>query len=143
MAAPATQITHINLARGFRGGERQTQLLLAQLAALGWRQRLVARRGEPLTSACAGLAGLDVCEVSGNLLSAARALGDTRLVHVHQGRSLQAAYLNRLMRGIGYVVTRRVQKGPGKSPLNRIMYRRAGAVVAVSDAIGASLRAWR
>lgn len=140
MAAPATEITHINLAGGFRGGERQTQLLLTELAERGWRQRLIARRGEPLAKACAGLPELDVREIGGNVLSAARALGNTPLVHVHQGRSLQAAYLNRLLRGIPYVVTRRVQKGPGRSALNRAMYRGAGAIVVLSDAIGASLR---
>lgn len=42
------RIVHINLARGYRGGERQTQLLIEALAEFGWRQRLVARRGEPL-----------------------------------------------------------------------------------------------
>ena len=29
-------VCHINLARGFRGGERQTELLIRQLAALAW-----------------------------------------------------------------------------------------------------------
>jgi len=142
LALPASQITHINLAGGFRGGERQTQLLLAELAARGWRQCLVARRGEPLASACGDLTGVEVREVYGNPLSAARALGDSALVHVHQGRSLQAAYLNRLVRGIPYLITRRVQKGPRRSLLNRAMYRGASAVVTVSDAIAASLRAF-
>jgi glycosyltransferase involved in cell wall biosynthesis len=141
MAAPVTEVTHINLARGFRGGERQTQLLMEQLSARGVRQRLVARRGEALAGACAGLAGVEVCEVAGNAVSAVRALGDTRLVHVHQGRSLQAAYLNYLVRKTPYLVTRRVQKGPRKSLRNRVMYRRAAALITVSEAIGASLRA--
>jgi len=140
LSAPVTEIAHLNLARGYRGGERQTQLLIAELAERGWRQKLVARRGQPLAGACRDIAGLEVTEVSGNIISAALALGDARLVHVQRGRSLQAAYLNRVLRGIPYIVTRRVQKGPGRSLLNKIMYRQASGVVVLSDAISASLK---
>ena len=35
-------ICHINLARGFRGGERQTELLAHGLSRLGWEQVLIA-----------------------------------------------------------------------------------------------------
>ncbi|MCZ6797290.1 MAG: hypothetical protein O7F15_03950 [Gammaproteobacteria bacterium] len=38
-------ICHINLARGFRGGERQTELLAHGLSRLGWEQVLIDRRG--------------------------------------------------------------------------------------------------
>ena len=41
-------IAHVNLAHGYRGGERQTELLIRELAKRGVRQRLVARTGEPL-----------------------------------------------------------------------------------------------
>lgn len=132
-------LTHLNLSRGFRGGERQTELLIRGLAALGWTQRLVARRGEPLAERCRDVAGLSIAEAYGGVPGAFLALRGAGLVHSHEGRGVQAAWLNGLVRGVPYVITRRVQKGPTTSALNRRMYRSAAAVVAISDAIRAAL----
>ena len=104
-------IAHLNLVAGFRGGERQIQLLVEGLARRGWRQRLVARRGEPLAERCAGIAGLEVSAVPNNVFSALRALRGAELVHVHEGRGIQAAWLNRVLRGTPYLITRRNQRG--------------------------------
>jgi glycosyltransferase involved in cell wall biosynthesis len=134
-------IAHVNLARGFRGGERQTELLVRELAACGWPQRLVARRGEPLAARLGGTAGVEISEVSGNVLAAAMALRGAGLVHAHEARALQAAFLSRALGGAPYVVTRRVQQGPSRHALNRLMYRRAAAIVVLSQAIGASILA--
>lgn len=139
MASNGMRIAHINLARGFRGGERQTQLLVEGLAGHGWRQKLIVRRGEPLAERCAGIDGLELVTVPGNVISAASALADVELVHVHEGRAIQAAYLNQKMRGIPYIVTRRVQRGPRHDPLTRAMYRRAALVAVLSDAIRDSM----
>lgn len=132
-------LTHLNLSRGFRGGERQTELLIRGLAALGWTQRLVARRGEPLAERCRDVPGLSIAEASGGVAGAFLALRGAGLVHSHEGRGVQAAWLNGLVRGAPYVITRRVQKGPTASALNRRMYRSAAAVVAISEAIRAAL----
>lgn len=134
-------IAHINLARGFRGGERQTQLLVEGLASRGWHQKLVARKGESLAEHCANIDGVELMTVPGNVISAASALDDVGLVHVHEGRAIQAGYLNQKLRGIPYIVTRRVQKGPRHDPLTRAMYRRAAVVVALSKAIRSSIAA--
>lgn len=131
-------LTHLNLARGFRGGERQTELLIRGLAAAGWRQRLVARRGEPLAARCRDVPGLQVVEAGGGVVGALGALGGAGLVHSHEGRGVQAAWLNRLLRGIPYVVTRRVLKVPA-GWLNRRIYGGAAAVVAISEAVRESL----
>lgn len=134
-------IAHINLARGFRGGERQTELLVRGLAVAGWRQRVVVRRGEGLALRLAGVAGAELRLVSGNVPGAARALRGADLVHVHEARALQAAWLNRLAGGAPYLVTRRVQQGPSHHALNRAMYRGAARIVVLSRAIGAALAA--
>jgi len=133
------RIVHLNLARGFRGGERQTELLLRELAAGGWPQVLVARRGEPLAARCAGLPGVE-CRPVGGRPGALAALRDADLVHVHEGRSVQLGWINRRLRRIPYLVTRRVQQGPRHTWINRIMYRQAAARVALSAAIARSLR---
>jgi glycosyltransferase involved in cell wall biosynthesis len=134
-------IAHINLARGFRGGERQTELLIRGLAAAGYPQRLVARKGEPLTDRLSDVPGLERLAVDDGVLSAARALAGADLVHVHEARALQAAFINWLRRGTPYVVTRRVQQGPSHHWFNRMMYRRAGRIAVLSTAIGTSVQA--
>lgn len=132
-------LTHLNLSRGFRGGERQTELLIRGLAALGWSQRLVARRGEALADRCRDVPGLHITEAGSGVAGAFVALRGAGLVHSHEGRGVQAAWLNRLVRGVPYVITRRVQKGPTNSILNRRMYRSAAAIAAISEAIRAAL----
>jgi glycosyltransferase involved in cell wall biosynthesis len=134
-------IAHVNLARGFRGGERQTELLIRGLSAAGVAQRAVVCRGEPLATRLAEVPGTAVIAVSGNVLGAARALRGAALVHVHEARALQAAWLSAVMGGAPYLVTRRVQQGPSHNVLNRAMYRRAARRVALSAAIQSSLRA--
>jgi len=141
MSNDRNRVAHVNLARGYRGGERQTQLLIEGLAEQGWRQRLVARRGESLARHCTAIVGLDTVEVAGNVIAGAMALRGCDLVHVHEGRATQAAYLNALSRGTPYLVTRRVQKGPRHTRSNRRMYGRAAAIIPVSAAIGASITA--
>lgn len=132
-------LTHLNLARGFRGGERQTELLIRGLASLGWTQQLVARRGEALAACCRDVPGLQIHEAGNGVAGAFVALRGAGLVHSHEGRGVQAAWLNRALHGAPYLITRRVQKGPRASLLNRRMYRSAAAVVAISGAIRTAL----
>jgi glycosyltransferase involved in cell wall biosynthesis len=146
-ARHATVLTHLNLARGYRGGERQTELLIRGLASLGWPQCLVTRRGQPLArrlgqGSRAGLQevpGLVIRETGLGVPGAALALRDATLVHCHEGRGVQAGWIAHVLRGTPYLVTRRVQKGPGPTAFNRRMYRRAAAVVALSEAIRTAL----
>ncbi|KPK58774.1 MAG: hypothetical protein AMJ59_13860 [Gammaproteobacteria bacterium SG8_31] len=133
-------VCHINLARGYRGGERQTELLIRALADKGWKQRLVARRSEPLAERICGVDGLTVVESSP--ASAVRSIGRPGLIHVHEGRSLRSAWINHLITGTPYLVTRRIQKGPRQHWLNRSMYRQAVRVVALSAAIAEKMAAF-
>lgn len=136
---PSWCVCHVNLARGFRGGERQTELLIRELASLGVRQRLVARAGEPLISRLEDVPGLELAGSRGTL-SAVRRIGKPDLIHVHEGRSLRSAWLNSLLSGSPFLITRRVLSVPGRHWLNRSMYRRAAAVATLSHAVGRALR---
>jgi glycosyltransferase involved in cell wall biosynthesis len=135
-------VCHINLARGYRGGERQTELLIRALADKGWKQRLVARRGEPLAERICGVDALTVVESSPAWAGAVRSIGRPGLIHVHEGRSLRTAWINHLITGTPYLVTRRIQKGPRQHWLNRCMYRQADRVVALSAAIAEKMAAF-
>jgi glycosyltransferase involved in cell wall biosynthesis len=136
----APLIAHVNLAKGYRGGERQTELLIRGLAEAGFAQRLVARRGEPLIGRLGDLGGLELRAVPAAAFAASRELAGAALVHVHDARALQAAFIAHVLHGTPYLVTRRVQQGPSHHWLNRIMYRRAARIAVLSQAIATSLR---
>jgi hypothetical protein len=52
-------IMHVNLAKGFRGGERQTELLIRALAEQKVRQTLVCRTNSPLRDRLSCTSGND------------------------------------------------------------------------------------
>jgi hypothetical protein len=87
---PGLSVARINLARGCRGGERQTQLPAEGLSVMDWRQKLVARRGQLLAKRCVNIIDLALVEVVGSVSSAARALHGVILVNVHEGRAVRA-----------------------------------------------------
>ena len=111
------KIVHINTAKGYRGGERQTELLIRGLAGCNVRQVLVARRGAPLGPRLRDV-DVEVREVAGGLPSVTRATRGATLVHVHEGRSVYAAYLRSLFSGTPYVITRRVHSEAAAPAVN-------------------------
>lgn len=131
---PSKQIAHVNLASSFRGGERQTELLVRDLVGTGFTPIVVARAGGELARRLDG-SGIEVRESAGNPLAAALAAYDVDLVHVHDGRSVYAAWLRSLMSGTPYVVTRRVNNPIGTHWLAHRAYRTAACVVGVSQDI--------
>lgn len=128
-------ICHINLASDYRGGERQTELLLRELAARGWPQRLVIRNGQELADRCEDVDGLDIVQTSSNLIAAGRATRGTSLVHAHEARAVYAGWYANLFYRIPSILTRRVVRPQKSSWLRDCAYRSASAVVAISDAV--------
>lgn len=135
------KIVHVNTARGFRGGERQTELLIRGLATCNVQQALVARRGGPLAARIRNL-GIDVREVTGGLWSVTRATRDASLVHVHEGRSVYAAFLRSLLSGTPYVITRRVNNPIRNHWFAHKAYARAACVAAVAAQVAEIVRAF-
>jgi glycosyltransferase involved in cell wall biosynthesis len=127
-------IAHVNLSRDYRGGERQTELLIRELAQTDIRQVLVARRHGILAERVRS-AGVEVREVAASRIATLQATADVDLVHVHEGRSVYAAYLRSLLSRTPYVVTRRVDNPIGDHWLAHKAYRRAAVVVSVANAV--------
>jgi len=125
---------HINLARGFRGGERQTEILIRGLARYISQQRLVTRRGTPLHSRLEGVSGIDVVPVNGRR-DAFLATSGASLIHAHETRAAQVACLRACVSATPYVITRRIDNRPKTDFLTRFMYRRAARVAVLSRAI--------
>lgn len=128
-------VCHLNLAAGFRGGERQTELLIDQLAAMGFRQRLVARKDSALARRCDAVPQLDIRTVSPNPIAAALAARGADVLHAHEARTVHACWLLHAFTRVPYIVTRRVDNAFSWSLLRDIAYRAAAHVVAVSGAV--------
>lgn len=129
----AETLTHVNLARGFRGGERQTELLVRELARRGIRQRVVTRRDSPLRR-LAGLALVE-CRSAGTPWVPRPDLLRAGLVHAHESKAAHLAHLTNRLTLRPYLVTRRAWEAPGDKLLNHAVYGRALAVVAISRAV--------
>ena len=56
-------LCHLNLATGFRGGERQTYLLMDRLSNQGWQQKLIVRKAGKLAQLSESIANLRIIEV--------------------------------------------------------------------------------
>lgn len=133
-------ICHINLAKDYRGGERQTELLIRELAGLGFPQRLVIRRGNPLGERLQDVDGLSIRGVASNPLMATVALKGADLVHAHDGRSVYSAWLANELFSIPYVLTRRVVNAKQSSAVRNRVYSKASRLFAVSQAAAIELR---
>lgn len=140
-------IAHINLAHGFRGGERQTQLLIEALARQqpAPRQFLLCREDSPLIDHLQDLPGLEIIRLKNRpdaRLSGHAALGKKALIlHAHEARAAQYAYLHSLLYHTPYIITRRVPERIKDNFLNRRINGKASALVAISHAIADNLHA--
>lgn len=134
------RIAHINLAKGYRGGERQAELLIRALAEQGQEQVLVARAHCPLAERLAD-AGIEIRQCSG-LLAAFRATRGNDVVHSHEGRGVYAAWLRNEISGTPYIVTRRVNNPLGNSWLTRRAYTRAAFVASVAADVARIVQAF-
>lgn len=135
-------ITHVNLARGFRGGERQTELLiktLAEQASNDISQTLVCRRDSPMRQHLQGVARLNFQaanhQLAGHFDLGETALGKTQLVHAHDAKGVHWAYLHYRLKGTPYLITRRVDSPVKRKWFNQQCYSYASARVALSHVI--------
>ena len=133
-------ICHLNLAPGYRGGERQTELLIRELATRGVAQRLVARRDGPLAAACSEVDGLEIREVASNPVAAGLAVRGSSVAHCHEARTVYSGMLANWLFGTNYLITRRVVAPQSPSLVRSLAYRRAGRVAAVSKAAAKALK---
>jgi len=130
------KVCHINLARGFRGGERQTELLITQLWRRGdIRQKAIVRNDSPLLPRLRRLDGLEVVPVGKPYIRHTRLIKDCSLIHVHEAKAGQFAYLATRMYKRPYLITRRVPNPLKANPLTRRVYAEASRIVALSGAI--------
>ncbi|MHC3994865.1 glycosyltransferase family 4 protein [Thiomicrolovo sp. ZZH C-3] len=135
MEHPGALIAHANFAKGFRGGERQTQLLIETLSQRGYCQRLLVRKGSELGRRCREIENLTVLEIGKPYAFHLRRLKGAALLHAHETKAAQFALFGRRLLGIPYIVTRRVDHAITNNAFNRAIYANAAQCVALSEAI--------
>ncbi|NCU01585.1 glycosyltransferase [Candidatus Macondimonas diazotrophica] len=136
------RIVHVNLARGYRGGERQTELLIRELARTGCAQALWGRAGEPLLNRLQDIPHLERVALRPPYLGAFAASQPGDILHAHEGKATHVAHIVHRLQRRPYVITRRVPNRPKDGRWTRRVYRTAARVVAISGAVDAALRAW-
>ncbi|MCF8094815.1 MAG: glycosyltransferase family 4 protein [Desulfobacteraceae bacterium] len=132
-----TKICHINLARGFRGGERQTELLVKEICKYeDIRQKVILRADCPLIDRLSGVdESLELKPISKPYILHAGDVKDCDLIHVHEAKAGQFAYLATRIYKKPYVITRRVLKPLKANPFTRNVYSGAERVIALSGAV--------
>lgn len=128
-------LLHLNFAKGFRGGERQTQLLIEELSKLELKQRLIVRKGSELTQRCEQIKNLEIVEIDKPYILNIRAIKGASLLHAHETKAAQFAYFAHIFTSVPYIITRRVDNPIKNNFLNKKIYANAAKVVALSRAI--------
>lgn len=128
-------IAHANFAKGFRGGERQTQLLIEQLSEHGYYQKLLTRVDSELAQRCSHIKNLEIIPTKKPYIFHAAVVKDAAVIQAHETKALQFAYFSHLLNGIPFIVTRRVDNPLKTNFLNTKMYAAAFKTVVLSKAI--------
>jgi glycosyltransferase involved in cell wall biosynthesis len=128
-------IIHLNFAKGFRGGERQTQLLIEKLSLNGWEQTLVVRKKSELAQRCKEIQGLRIIEISKPYIFSLSTIKTAALIHAHETKAAQFAFIAKQIYSIPYIITRRVDNPIKNNFFNRLIYTNAHYCVALSRAI--------
>ncbi|MFT6926341.1 MAG: glycosyltransferase involved in cell wall biosynthesis [Psychromonas sp.] len=128
-------ICHVNLASGFSGGERQTLQLIKQQLKEGYQLTVVANPKSPFTDEIKKLP-CKLVLASHSLMQHKKSItSECRLIHVHEGRAIYWAYLQSILFGIPYIVTRRIDNPLKSKWLSNKAYAKASALVGLSNAI--------
>ena len=135
-----TRICHINLAKDYRGGERQTELLIRELASRGRSQRLIARKASALAERVADVPRLEIRQPSNNFLAIGHATAGSSVTHAHEARGVYGCLYGNWFNNIPSIITRRVIRPQKKSWFRDRAYRSAGAIAAVSGAVAEHIR---
>ena len=136
-----SSITHINLANGFRGGERQTFLLMQQLSSRGYEQSLIAKKNSLLAIKANEIDNVRIVESRFNAVDCFEHLRKDTVLHFHESRGFFSAWLLGLANGSKYVITRRVQRPPRSTFINKMLFKNANSIIVLSHAIGESTEA--
>lgn len=128
-------ICHVNLAGGFRGGERQTLTLIAALAQQpNIQQTLVCRQNSPMRELAKDIPNLSFATARA-AWQGHFATRQTDIVHAHEARAAHWAWIHQRIHQTPYLITRRVDFHLKNNWFTNQVYQNAHVLVAISNAI--------
>jgi glycosyltransferase involved in cell wall biosynthesis len=139
-------ILHINLARGFRGGERQTALLIEGLEKTypSLQQSLIIRSDSPLPEVLAKKTSVNIIKIKQPYIAYIFGIKkEFDIVHAHDAKACHLAYLLSLRTFAPYMITRRMDRAPRANWFTHKVYQHAFHVVSLSSAIDKIIRAYQ
>ena len=128
------KIGHICLTKEYGGSGHQLLILAKALSNHDIEQHAVVRN-RTLANRLAEDADISVGPLVNLPITAYGLMPNVDLAHLHDRKSLQSGLLLTLTRSIPYVVTQRSLATPPAHALARSMYRRAGGIACVSEAV--------
>lgn len=132
-------IMHVNLAKGFRGGERQTELLIKELAKHDLKQYLVCRDNSPLREHLKAVSNLEFITANHQLMGHFAVHQKIDMIHAHEAKAVHWAWIENRLRGTPYILTRRVPQQIKQNLFNKLCYKYASQAVAISSPIASYL----
>lgn len=128
-------ITHLNFAKGFRGGERQTLLLVEELSKRGYTQILVTRKNSELANRAKDIKNLKILKISKPYIFSLGVIKKSKVLHAHETKAAQFTYFANKLFKIPYIITRRVDNPIKNNFLNKKIYENSSSTVVLSKAI--------
>jgi len=128
-------IAHLNFAKGFRGGERQTIILIEELAKRGHQQVLFTRVESELANRCDKIKNLKIIKLRKPYIISFSKFKNLAILQAHETKAAQVAFLIHKIYSTPYIVTRRVGNSIKDNIINRAIYTNAYRVVALSKII--------
>jgi len=135
-------LCHVNLAKGYRGGERQTELSITEsLKSNTYKVIAVLRKNGQLANKLKNLPDLKILEVSSALGGHFSTPQKNKVItHAHDGKSVYWAFLQNLIHKSPYLITRRVDHELKNRWLTKKAYSKANFVIAISSPIAKYLQ---
>lgn len=128
-------ITHANLAKGFRGGERQTALLIEYLEKLNIEhQYLACRIDSPLRKHLKHVSNLTFVNAN-HQLKGHFGIPKTDIIHAHDAKAVHWAWIQHKIHARPYILTRRIDNPVKNKRFNQMTYKAASQRVAISKII--------
>ena len=130
-------LCHVNLAKGYRGGERQTELsILESLKSNTYNVIAVLRKNGQLVRKLKNTYDFTIIEVSSALGGHFSIPKNTKVImHAHDGKSVYWAFIQSIIRKSPYLITRRVDHELKNRWLTKKAYTQANSVIAISSPI--------
>lgn len=135
------RILHINLERGWRGGERQTLYLMEGLRKLGYENHLMTRKND-LFIQRALKCGFSPKTIKKPFLVYGPFLRNFDIIQLHEVRGLQLAAFWKFLHGKPLVFTRRVDNMPSNHAFTRFKYKQVDHLIAISGKIKSVMVEW-